>query len=187
MQVIILKYVQLFCLTMFLSNNASCAELVIDNEVQKSYKISACMAYCLKDENKVSETKLMKNYKSNLLSNCFEQFLFIFLFFDSKVLKSLFFFIIYSIFFIYKDLKSCYEYCSNNSENLMHELQYYDAEDIGAGYSLHCRDSSKLVFKINHLNGTVDDGRKFIYLIGILETRTRFVERQAYVVCNNTN
>lgn len=54
MQVIILKYVQLFCLTIFLSNNANCAEMVIGNEVQKSYKVSACMANCLKEENKVS-------------------------------------------------------------------------------------------------------------------------------------
>ncbi|CAO1431696.1 unnamed protein product [Diamesa serratosioi] len=131
MQVIILKYVQLFCLTMFLSNNANCAELVIGNEVHKSYKVSACMANCLKEEN--------------------------------------------------KDLKNCYEYCSHLSDHLMPEVEYHDDGDINADFSLHCRDSSRLVFKINHLNGLVNDGRKFIYLIGILETRTRFVERQAYV------
>lgn len=71
MQVIILKYVQLFCLTMFLSNNANCAELVIDNEVQKSYKVSACMAFCLKEENKVSDNcQKIKSYSSN----CNKQF-----------------------------------------------------------------------------------------------------------------
>ncbi|CAO1431629.1 unnamed protein product [Diamesa tonsa] len=131
MQVIILKYVQLFCLTMFLSNNANCAELVIDNEVQKSYKVSACMALCLKDEN--------------------------------------------------KDLKSCYENCSHMSEHLLPDLEYHASEDIDAKFTLHCRDSSRLVFKINHTKGAKNDGQTFIYLIGILETRTRFVERQAYV------
>lgn len=80
-------------------------------------------------------------------------------------------------------MKSCYEHCSHISDHLMHDLQYHTGEDIDAKFSLHCRDSSKLVFKINHQNATKNDGRKFIYLIGILETRTRFVERQAYVVC----
>lgn len=64
----------------------------------------------------------------------------------------------------------------------MPDLQYHSGEDIDAKFTLHCRDSSRLVFKINHQNGIKNDGRKFIYLIGILETRTRFVERQAYVV-----
>lgn len=64
MQVIILKYVQLFCLTMFLSNNADCAELVIDTEVQKSYKVSACMASCLKDEINVSKNYQNINYQT---------------------------------------------------------------------------------------------------------------------------
>lgn len=67
----------------------------------------------------------------------------------------------------------------------MPDLQYHDSEDIDAKFTLHCRDSSRLVFKINHQNGAKSDDLKFIYLIGILETRTRFVERQAYVVSSN--
>lgn len=68
------------------------------------------------------------------------------------------------------------------SEHLLPDLEYYASEDIDAKFTLHCRDSSRLVFKINHTKGAKNDGQTFIYLIGILETRTRFVERQAYVV-----
>lgn len=70
------------------------------------------------------------------------------------------------------------------SEHLLPDLEYHASEDIDAKFTLHCRDSSRLVFKINHTKGAKNDGQTFIYLIGILETRTRFVERQAYVVSN---
>lgn len=47
MEVIILKYVQLVCITMFMSNNADCAELMGKSERMTNLRVAACAANCL--------------------------------------------------------------------------------------------------------------------------------------------
>lgn len=47
MQVIVLKYVQLVCITFFMRNNVNCAQLMIDTKEMTNLKVSACVASCL--------------------------------------------------------------------------------------------------------------------------------------------
>lgn len=47
MEVIILKYVQLVCITFFMRSNVNCAQLMIDSKEQTNLKVSACVAECL--------------------------------------------------------------------------------------------------------------------------------------------
>lgn len=47
MEIIVLKYVQLVCLTFFMRNNINCAQLMIDTKEQTNLKVSACVAECL--------------------------------------------------------------------------------------------------------------------------------------------
>ncbi|XP_021699627.1 tyrosine-protein kinase receptor torso isoform X1 [Aedes aegypti] len=49
MQVIILKYVQVLCITVFFSNNINCDKLLVHNEHedQQLYRIASCAAQCL--------------------------------------------------------------------------------------------------------------------------------------------
>lgn len=47
MEVIVLKYVQLVCLTFFMRNNVNCAQLMIDTKEMTNLKVSACVAECL--------------------------------------------------------------------------------------------------------------------------------------------
>ncbi|XP_055612387.1 tyrosine-protein kinase receptor torso isoform X2 [Uranotaenia lowii] len=60
MQVIILKYVQVLCITVFFSNNINCDKLLLHNqqEDQQLYRISSCAAACLAggDPSKSLET-----------------------------------------------------------------------------------------------------------------------------------
>ncbi|XP_062544610.1 tyrosine-protein kinase receptor torso-like isoform X2 [Armigeres subalbatus] len=51
MQVIILKYVQVLCITVFFSNNINCDKLLAHNEHedQQLYRIASCAARCLAD------------------------------------------------------------------------------------------------------------------------------------------
>lgn len=53
MQVIILKYVQVLCITVFFSNNINCDKLLLHNEQedQQLYRIGSCAAACLAGEN----------------------------------------------------------------------------------------------------------------------------------------
>ncbi|XP_058835831.1 tyrosine-protein kinase receptor torso-like isoform X2 [Topomyia yanbarensis] len=53
MQVIILKYVQVLCITVFFSNNINCDKLLLHNEQedQHLYKIGSCAAQCLAEQN----------------------------------------------------------------------------------------------------------------------------------------
>lgn len=47
MEVIVLKYVQLVCITFFMSGNVNCAQLMIDDKDMTNLKLSACVAECL--------------------------------------------------------------------------------------------------------------------------------------------
>ncbi|CRK86777.1 CLUMA_CG000609, isoform A [Clunio marinus] len=48
MEVIVLKYVQLVCITIFMGNNANCAQLMIGTEQMNTLKVASCAARCLK-------------------------------------------------------------------------------------------------------------------------------------------
>lgn len=63
MQVIILKYVQVLCITVFFSNNINCDKLLVHNkhEDQQLYRIASCAARCLADG--VTHTTLKLCYK----------------------------------------------------------------------------------------------------------------------------
>lgn len=47
MEVIVLKYVQLVCITIFMRNNANCAQLMSNTEEMNNLKVTACAAECL--------------------------------------------------------------------------------------------------------------------------------------------
>ena len=64
MEVIVIKYVQLVCLTIFMSNNASCDQLMIQSEQMNNYKVAACVGDCLKAE--ISNVSFMIDRKSTL-------------------------------------------------------------------------------------------------------------------------
>lgn len=53
MQVIILKYVQVLCITVFFSNNINCDKLLLHNEQedQHLYRIGSCAADCLTEDD----------------------------------------------------------------------------------------------------------------------------------------
>lgn len=53
MQVIILKYVQVLCITVFFSNNINCDNLLVHNEQedQHLYRIGSCAAECLAEDD----------------------------------------------------------------------------------------------------------------------------------------
>lgn len=53
MQVIILKYVQVLCITVFFSNNINCDNLLLHNEQedQHLYRIGSCAAECLTEDD----------------------------------------------------------------------------------------------------------------------------------------
>uniref|UniRef100_A0A1Q3EWZ1 receptor protein-tyrosine kinase n=2 Tax=Culex tarsalis TaxID=7177 RepID=A0A1Q3EWZ1_CULTA len=53
MQVIILKYVQVLCITVFFSNNINCDKLLLHNEQedQHLYRIGSCAAECLTEDD----------------------------------------------------------------------------------------------------------------------------------------
>lgn len=56
MEAIIVKYVQLICVTIFMGGNANCATLMGKTEESNNLKIAACVADCLKTElNYVSQ------------------------------------------------------------------------------------------------------------------------------------
>lgn len=50
MEVIVLKYVQLVCITIFMQSSANCAQLMSLSEENNNLKVAACAADCLKME-----------------------------------------------------------------------------------------------------------------------------------------
>lgn len=72
MEVIILKYVQLVCITIFMKNNAECAQFMSRSEEINNLKVAACAANCLKlDVDYVSLIFCRRNFKFSLpRKNC---------------------------------------------------------------------------------------------------------------------
>lgn len=62
MEVIVLKYVQLVCITLFMSssNNVNCAELLVSKELNH-LKLSSCIAECL-DVNRQTYVSVATNF-----------------------------------------------------------------------------------------------------------------------------
>jgi len=59
MNVIVLKYVQLICVTIFMQNNANCAQLMSLSETMNNYKAAGYIAECLREnDNSVSYQSL---------------------------------------------------------------------------------------------------------------------------------
>lgn len=69
MEVIVLKYVQLVCITFFMSSNVNCAQLMIDDKEMTNLKVSACVAECL--------VQNVTDVSVDLTSNPFESQLFL--------------------------------------------------------------------------------------------------------------
>jgi hypothetical protein len=59
MEVIVVKYVQLVCLTLLMSNDGNCAQLMSQTEESNNNKVSACTADCLKNE--IETVSFIKN------------------------------------------------------------------------------------------------------------------------------
>lgn len=47
MEAIVIKYVQLVCLTIFMQGNADCAQMMGHSEEMNNLSVSACAASCL--------------------------------------------------------------------------------------------------------------------------------------------
>ncbi|XP_055529972.1 tyrosine-protein kinase receptor torso-like [Wyeomyia smithii] len=65
MQVIILKYVQVLCITVFFSNNINCDKLLLHNEQedQHLYRTGSCAAQCLTEQSTTKVQSLESCYK----------------------------------------------------------------------------------------------------------------------------
>lgn len=65
MEVIVLKYVQIVCITIFMQGNANCAQLMSHSEEMSNLKVAACAAECLqlKTQNYVSRELRTWNFK----------------------------------------------------------------------------------------------------------------------------
>jgi hypothetical protein len=62
MHIILLKYVQLFCITVFFTNNVNCDELFVENsnEEMQLYQLAACTMNCIKINELVSLHKFLQ-------------------------------------------------------------------------------------------------------------------------------
>lgn len=47
MELIVIKYMQLMCISFLMQNNADCAELTTQGEARNNLKLAACSADCL--------------------------------------------------------------------------------------------------------------------------------------------
>lgn len=63
MEVIVVKYVQLVCLTILMSNDGNCAQLMSQSEEANTLKVSACTADCLRNEMNYVSDKLFRIFE----------------------------------------------------------------------------------------------------------------------------
>lgn len=57
MEVVVLKYMQIVCITIFM-NNANCAQIMVKSEEMNNIKVAACAADCIKTMTNVSRASL---------------------------------------------------------------------------------------------------------------------------------
>lgn len=68
MELVVLKYVQLVCITIFMQNNANCAQLMSQTEEMNNIKVAACTANCIDlDRSYVS----VKSFAIQIILLCF--------------------------------------------------------------------------------------------------------------------
>lgn len=58
MEVIIVKYVQLVCISIFMSGNSNCATVMSQSEEANNLKVSACAASCLNNVTNYVSSKI---------------------------------------------------------------------------------------------------------------------------------
>jgi hypothetical protein len=152
MDVIILKYVQLVCFSIFMRNSGDCAQLMSSSEEMNNLKVSACTANCLKTEiNYVSSDR---NFRSIRLQ------------FTSLI--------------SYQKLEGCYQHCVNQTVYL-DDVSTVNSLNTAA-FRLFCRDSTRLVIEVENSDDDHVENEKFVYLVVIQETTMKFVDRYVYIV-----
>ncbi|XP_049290517.1 tyrosine-protein kinase receptor torso isoform X2 [Anopheles funestus] len=118
MHVIVLKYVQVLCITIFFSNNINCDKLLLHNEQedQELYRIGACTAACMAGTD-VDDTG---ERNETILPNP-EQL---------------------------KTIGHCYKLCSEDTRPLSAWKPLVQRQDPSLRINLICRDSTNLIIEI---------------------------------------
>ena len=71
----------------------------------------------------------------------------------------------------------CYENCSNTTEALLNaNLSYIEKENQ---FDLYCRDSNKLVIKIDHEQRSKESS---VYMLVVQESTGKIIDRMIYFV-----
>lgn len=76
-------------------------------------------------------------------------------------------------------LEDCYENCSNNTEALMNVNLSHVPTKSGSEFDLYCRDSRKLVIKVNHQPKNEETS---IFMLVVQESTGKFIDRLVYYV-----
>lgn len=125
MEVIVLKYVQLVCITLFMSNNVNCAQQMIDYKEMTNLKVAACLAKCL--DQKVASVSVNFDFASiwmTIIPLSHPQ-----------------------------NFTECYDQCANLSDSLSDVKP--EAFNASFGFSLYCRDSKRLLIQVESDSGHV--------------------------------
>lgn len=78
-----------------------------------------------------------------------------------------------------QSIEICYEECSNTTETLKNIKLSFETMEKDSEFNLHCRDSEKLVIKVNHrqkINETT------IYMLEVQESTGKFSDTLVYLV-----
>lgn len=173
MELVVIKYMQLVCLTIFMQNNADCAQLTTQAEAQNNLKLAACSANCLKDDPSLvsgdsldfqirvwtlrsAEICLSNRRKLNSLARCFPPA---------------------------QSLTQCYQECANRTEPLADVTT--TQQSLNASFQLYCRDSRRLLIRVESDDFGHVENEKFIYLLVIRETQNTFADHSALIVSSN--
>uniref|UniRef100_A0A182MAE2 Uncharacterized protein n=1 Tax=Anopheles culicifacies TaxID=139723 RepID=A0A182MAE2_9DIPT len=119
MHVIVLKYVQVLCITIFFSNNINCDKLLLHNEKedQDLYRIGACTAACMAG----TEQANYGQERNETLAPTMEQL---------------------------KTIGHCYKLCSEDTRPLSDWEPLVQRQDPSLRINLICRDSTNLIIEI---------------------------------------
>ncbi|XP_050073592.1 tyrosine-protein kinase receptor torso isoform X2 [Anopheles maculipalpis] len=119
MHVIVLKYMQVLCITIFFSNNINCDKLLLHNERedQDLYRIGACTAACMAG----TEVGVSGESNETLPPLSTEQL---------------------------KTIGHCYKLCSEDTRPLSAWIPLVQRQDPSLRINLICRDSTNLIIEI---------------------------------------
>uniref|UniRef100_A0A182JR46 Heparan-alpha-glucosaminide N-acetyltransferase catalytic domain-containing protein n=1 Tax=Anopheles christyi TaxID=43041 RepID=A0A182JR46_9DIPT len=120
MHVIVLKYVQVLCITIFFSNNINCDKLLLHNEQedQELYRIGACTAACM--AKKEPGGSVERNATGTTPPSAEEL----------------------------KTIGYCYKLCSEDTRPLSELRPLEKRRDLSLRINLICRDSTNLIIEI---------------------------------------